>query len=89
MLAEGVTLDQDFRAHILDQLRNNLSPRHVPDKMYVIPEVPRTINLKKLEVPIKRIITGTAVDDAISTGAMSNPESLQAFVDLACSLRKK
>lgn len=89
VLAEGVTLDQDFRAHILDQLRNNLSPRHVPDKMYVIPEVPRTINLKKLEVPIKRIITGTAVDDAISTGAMSNPESLQAFVDLACSLRKK
>lgn len=88
VLAEGVTLDQDFRAHILDQLRNNLSPRHVPDKMYVIPEVPRTINLKKLEVPIKRIITGTAVDDAISTGAMSNPESLQAFVDLACSLRK-
>ena len=88
VLAEGVTLDQDFRAHILDQLRNNLSPRHVPDKMYVIPEVPRTINLKKMEVPIKRIITGTAVDDAISTGAMSNPESLQAFLDLACSLRK-
>ena len=53
--------------------------------MYAIPEVPRTLNAKRLEVPVKRVLTGTPVEVAISRDAMSNPESFQFFVDLAAS----
>ena len=85
VLREGAELDDPLRGRIRDKLRNDLSPRHVPDQMYAIPEVPRTLNAKRLEVPVKRVLTGTPVEVAISRDAMSNPESFQFFVDLAAS----
>jgi len=83
VLAPGRELDDALRARIARELRTALSPRHVPDEIYQVRAVPRTLSAKKLEVPVKKILTGTPVDRAAATGALANPESLQAFAELA------
>ncbi|MFI5936665.1 acetoacetate--CoA ligase [Actinoplanes sp. NPDC051494] len=77
--AEGHTLDDELRGRIGATLRAALSPRHVPDKIFPVRAVPRTLSGKKLEVPVKRILTGTPPGEAVALGALSNPESLRAF----------
>jgi acetoacetyl-CoA synthetase len=64
-------------------LRAALSPRHVPDEIHQVLAVPRTLSGKRLEVPVKRILTGTPVASAAATGALVNPESLAAFEQFA------
>jgi acetoacetyl-CoA synthetase len=64
-------------------LRRELSPRHVPDVVEVVPAVPRTLSGKKLEVPVKRILGGVDVATAVSVAAVANPESLLPFVERA------
>ncbi|BCJ37461.1 acetoacetyl-CoA synthetase [Actinocatenispora thailandica] len=81
--AAGVDLDDELRRTINTALRSNLSPRHVPDAIYQVPAVPHTLSAKKLEVPVKRILTGTPADSAAAKGALANPESLSAFEQLA------
>jgi len=83
VLADGVELDDTLRGTIAAQLRTALSPRHVPDEIYQVSAVPRTLSGKKLEVPVKRILNGTPVDRAAARGALANPESLAAFEKLA------
>ncbi len=83
VLRDGAALDASLRSSIKQRLREAMSPRHVPDEIYAIPEVPRTINGKKLEVPIKRILDGTPAESACSPDAMSNPKALRFFEDLA------
>ena len=63
-----------------------MSPRHVPDEIFSIPEVPRTLNAKKLEVPVKKILTGEAVEKALNIDSMSNPKSIDYFVELSRKL---
>ncbi len=87
VLTDGADLDDALRAQINGALRRDLSPRHVPDAMHVVPEVPRTLNGKKLEVPVKRILGGAAPHEAVSRDAMVNPDSLDFFVQLAASMR--
>jgi acetoacetyl-CoA synthetase len=84
-LRDGFALDEALVARLLATLRDTLSPRHVPDRIVPVPAVPRTLSGKKLEVPIKRILTGTPPDVAASRGSLANPDSLDAFVDLARS----
>jgi len=86
---DGVTLDAALRARIAAALREGLSPRHVPDRIYVIPSVPRTLNGKKLEVPVRRILCGDAPEKVANVGAMANPESLEFFVKLAAARKKE
>jgi acetoacetyl-CoA synthetase len=64
-------------------LRAALSPRHVPDEIIAVPAVPRTLSGKKLEVPVKRILTGTPPDVAASRGSLADPAALDAFTALA------
>ena len=78
-LSEGTTLYGPLGDRIREKLRTELSPRHVPDEMHAIPEVPRTLNGKKLEVPVKRILAGTPPEEALSRDAMANPDSLRYF----------
>lgn len=85
VLADGLELDDPLRAKIAAELRKALSPRHVPDEIHAVRAVPRTLSAKKLEVPVKRILTGTPVESAAAKGALVNPESLLAFEDLARS----
>ncbi|MEV0002350.1 acetoacetate--CoA ligase [Micromonospora sp. NPDC050980] len=83
VLADGLELDDDMRKKICRELRTALSPRHVPDEIHQVRAVPRTLSAKKLEVPVKKILTGTPVDRAAAKGALANPESLTAFAALA------
>jgi acetoacetyl-CoA synthetase len=83
VLADGVELDDALRARLAGELRRSLSPRHVPDEIHQVRAVPRTLSAKKLEVPVKRILTGTPVESAAARGALANPESLTAFEELA------
>ncbi|MET8528912.1 acetoacetate--CoA ligase [Micromonospora sp. NPDC005172] len=85
VLADGLTLDDALRAKISRELRTSLSPRHVPDEIHQVRAVPRTLSAKKLEVPVKKILTGTPVDSAAAKGALANPESLTAFATFAQS----
>ncbi len=82
-LREGEELDEALRDRIRAELRSALSPRHVPDRIAAVPAVPRTLSGKKLEVPVKRILTGTPPEAAASRGSLANPEALDAFVELA------
>jgi acetoacetyl-CoA synthetase len=83
VLADGLVLDDVLRRKLASELRSALSPRHVPDEIHQVSAVPRTLSAKKLEVPVKKILTGTPVDQAASRGALANPESLTAFEQLA------
>ena len=79
----GAALDDGLRGRIVSALRTQLSPRHVPDQVIAVPAVPRTVTGKKLELPVKRILTGTPVAEVASTGALAVPGSLDPFVALA------
>ena len=79
-LAEGVALDKALADRIRRHLRTRLSPRHGPDEIRAIPEVPTTLSGKKLEVPIKRILAGEPVESAVNVGTLQNPESIAALV---------
>jgi acetoacetyl-CoA synthetase len=82
VLAEGLELDDALRTRIARALRGSLSPRHVPDAAHQVRALPRTLSGKKLEVPVKRILTGTPVESAAAKGALANPDSLNAFAEL-------
>ncbi|HEX6422946.1 MAG TPA: acetoacetate--CoA ligase [Acidimicrobiales bacterium] len=81
--AAGARLDDDLRGRLARALRTELSPRHVPDEIHEVPGVPRTLSGKKLEVPVKRILTGTDPDVAASRGSLANPEVLDAYAGYA------
>ncbi|MEV6346973.1 acetoacetate--CoA ligase [Actinoplanes sp. NPDC051851] len=83
VLADGADLGAPLRGRIARELRAALSPRHVPDEIFPVRAVPRTLSGKKLEVPVKRILTGSPVESAAARGALANPDSLTAFAELA------
>jgi acetoacetyl-CoA synthetase len=78
----GVTLDSELKRRIKDTLKAELSPRHVPDQIRAITAVPRTLNGKKLEVPVKRILLGESPEKVASRDTLGNPEALDALVEL-------
>jgi acetoacetyl-CoA synthetase len=82
-LRPGAALDDALRAKIVQKLRTEVSPRHVPDAIHEVAEIPHTLNGKKLEVPVKRILAGMPVENAVSRATVSNPEALDFFIRLA------
>ncbi len=82
VLREGAELDDKLRAEIARRIRESCSPRHVPDEVFAIPEVPRTLSNKVLEVPVKRILMGTPPEKAASRDSLANPAALDWFVEL-------
>jgi len=83
VLRDGASLDDALIAAIRRRVRADCSPRHVPDEILAIPEVPRTLSGKVLEVPVKRILTGVAPEEAASRESLANPAALDYFVELA------
>ncbi len=83
VLREGETLDADLIRRIAARVREDCSPRHVPNEVHEVAEVPRTLSGKVLEVPVKRILMGTPPDEAASRDSLSNPAALDPFVELA------
>jgi acetoacetyl-CoA synthetase len=86
VLREGAKLDDELTAEIAKRIRERCSPRHVPDRVYEIAEVPRTLSGKVLEVPVKRILMGTPPEQAASRDSLGNPAALDYFVALAGDL---
>src|SRR2546430_11207410 len=86
VLREGVELDARLEREIKARIREDCSPRHVPDEVHQISEVPRTLSGKVLEVPVKRILMGTPPGAAASVESLANPEALDYFVALAQGL---
>jgi acetoacetyl-CoA synthetase len=80
-LREGVTLTPELDKAIRDQLRREYTPRHVPDKIYAVPGIPYTISGKRMEVPVRRILAGYPLAKAANRDAMSNPQSLDWFIE--------
>ena len=83
VLEEGAELDDDLVDRIKKSVRENASPRHMPDEVFSVPDVPRTLNGKKLEVPVKKILSGTPPEEEASKDSLSNPNALDAFAELA------
>ncbi len=86
VLREGASLEE-VTAEIRGRIRHQLSPRHVPDEVVAIDVVPRTLNGKKCEVPVKRVLAGVPLDTAVAQGALKDPASMQPFLELAASQR--
>ncbi len=86
VLREGVALDDELTSELARRIRERCSPRHVPDQVYAIKEVPRTLSGKVLEVPVKRILMGTPAEQAASRDSLANPEALDFFSELAAEL---
>ena len=79
--AAGHAVDDDLVRRLRAAIRTELSPRHVPDEIHEVPGVPRTLSGKKLEVPVRKILLGTPVDEAANRDALANPEVLGAYTD--------
>jgi acetoacetyl-CoA synthetase len=83
VLRDGSSLSDELASEIRRRIREDCSPRHVPNEIRQIAAVPRTLSGKVLEVPVKRILMGTPVDEAASRESLANPEALDFFVKLA------
>jgi acetoacetyl-CoA synthetase len=83
VLREDASLSAELIAEIRRRVREDCSPRHVPDEIKQIAEVPRTLSGKVLEVPVKRILAGAPVDEVASRESLANPQALDVFVEIA------
>jgi acetoacetyl-CoA synthetase len=79
-LADGQELTDELQARIRKAIRTNASPRHVPAKILAVPEIPYTLNMKKVELAVKKVVEGRPV---LNKDALRNPQALDAFADLA------
>jgi acetoacetyl-CoA synthetase len=79
VMAPGATLDDELRTTITTRIRLRLSPRHVPDSIVEAPAVPRTLTGKKLEVPVKRLLQGHRMEDAVAFGAVDDVAALHWY----------
>ena len=86
VLEPGVKLDDELAAQIKKRIREDCSPRHVPNDVMQIDEVPRTLSGKVLEVPVKRILMGAPPSEAASVDSLANPKALDYFVQFAETL---
>jgi acetoacetyl-CoA synthetase len=83
VLADGRQLDASLVLEIKSALRTQMSPRHVPDDIIQVPKLPHTHTGKRMEVPIKRILQGTPLDQAANRAAVDDATALDWFVNFA------
>lgn len=81
VLKPGKELNEELKKKINNTLRNEYSPRHVPDEIVEVTDIPYTISGKKTETPVKKILMGKDPEKVINTGALRNPESMKFFVN--------
>jgi len=86
VLAPGQVLDDALKARVAQQIRTKASARHVPDQIYEVDEIPRTLTGKKMEVPVRKLLLGAAAEKVTSPDAMANPKSIGFFQRLADEL---
>ena len=86
VLKPGHVLDSALKERIAKEIRTRASARHVPNEVFEVSEIPRTLTGKKMEVPVRKLLLGMARDKVASSDAMANPASLDFFVALAAKL---
>ena len=84
-----VSFTDDLSARVSHELKTRLSPRHIPDEIVPVAKVPLGRTGKKLEVPVKRIVQGAALDEVASPGALQDPLSLDEYVAFAEARRER
>jgi acetoacetyl-CoA synthetase len=80
-LKPGMKLDEALEKKIRQRIREEYSPRHVPDKIYQVPDIPYTLTGKKMEVPVRRLMMGVPLEKAANVAAMANPPALEYFIN--------
>ncbi len=88
VLEDGVTLTDELGSAINKALKEQGSPRHVPDAIVVIPDIPYTLSGKKMEVPVKKVLMGMDVSGIMNKDAMRNPEAMQHIIELYPAFKK-
>lgn len=83
VLKEGQQLDAALIGRINAQVRAHLSGRHVPNETFAVPQIPRTLTGKKLELPVKKLLLGQPAHKVLNRDAMANPDSLEWFLEFA------
>ncbi len=86
-MAQGVALTPAFKTEIVKRLRSERSPRHVPDEIVEVPDIPVTLTGKKMEVPVLKMLLGAAIDKVASRDATRNPAALEWFAEFAARRR--
>ena len=85
VLREGQTLTPQLEATLRERIRQALSARHLPNEIFQVPEIPRTLSGKKMELPIKKLLLGQALQHIANPDAMANPASLQWYAAFAAA----
>lgn len=88
LMKEGESLTDEITQAIKQNIRRELSPRFTPDAIYEVEDIPKTLNGKKMEVPIRKLLLGFEFDKVVNIDSMNNPESLDFFKDLANKLNE-
>jgi len=83
VLREGLTLDAALTKQLKESIKTALSARHVPNEIFQVEAVPRTLSGKKMELPVKKLLMGTKADQVFKQGAMANPACVEWFVAFA------
>lgn len=86
VLTRGRVLDEGLKKRIAEKVRSDLSPRYVPDEIVEVRQIPKTLNGKKMEVPVKRVLMGVDPSVAFNRGSMANPEAMEQFIAMASRL---
>ncbi|MBB3869522.1 acetoacetyl-CoA synthetase [Parageobacillus toebii NBRC 107807] len=89
VLQPGAALDEELKEKIKNEIRQKVSPRFVPDEIYQVEQIPKTLNGKKMEIPIRKLLLGFPLEKAVNPGSMANPEALDFFIELAKTIETK
>lgn len=81
-LTDHAILDSELLSKLKYNLRNQYSPRHIPDSIFQVKDIPYTLSGKKLEIPIKKIFSGIPIEKAVSKDIMRNAECLQEYFNI-------
>lgn len=83
IMQDGYKLSDEIRQKIRQHIKTQCSPRHAPTGIYVVADLPQTLNGKKLEVPVKKILMGKSAEEVVNKGSLANPQALDFFIDFA------
>ncbi|MFC3041692.1 acetoacetate--CoA ligase [Virgibacillus xinjiangensis] len=89
VMKDGATLTDEIRKKIVQHIRQQCSPRHAPTEIHEVDDIPKTLNGKKLEIPVKKILMGQPSEKVVNLGSLRNKESLQYFIEFAKKMKKK
>ncbi|MBT8271794.1 MAG: acetoacetate--CoA ligase [Bacteroidia bacterium] len=87
-MSDELSLSEDIKANIRTMLRKENSPRHVPDEIFQVSDIPYTISGKKMETPVKKILMGMSVERSVNVDSMRNPDAINYFIDFASTLKQ-